>query len=208
MPDDKRERWNKRYGETELVWSAGPNQRFADEVADLTPGTAVDLGAGEGRNAIWLAEQGWQVTAVDFSDVGMDKARRIAEKRGVTVNCVTADVTEVALPPAGFDLVALLYLHTTREERAQWLPMAVSLVSPGGTLIYIGHDRSNIEHGVGGPQVPEVLPVAAEITPLLAGFEVGFAGVIERQVAGEPGHQAPGAGGTALDCLVRARRVI
>ena len=81
--------WDERYAASDLVWSAGPNRTVADEVGGLTAGTALDLGAGEGRNALWLAEQGWAVTAVDFSAVGLDKARAIARRQ---LNLFNADL--------------------------------------------------------------------------------------------------------------------
>jgi SAM-dependent methyltransferase len=103
--------WDKRYADAELVWSADPNQFFAAEVADLPTGRGLDLGTGEGRNAMWLANQGWEVTAVDFSAVAIDKARAIAESRGLSVTWVVADMSDY-IPDAGsFDLVALVYLH-------------------------------------------------------------------------------------------------
>ncbi len=86
--------WNDRYAAADLVWSAEPNQFFADAVRDLTPGRALDLGTGEGRNAMWLAERGWDVTAVDFSDVAIDKARQIAARRDVRVTWVVADLRD------------------------------------------------------------------------------------------------------------------
>src|ERR1022692_4898294 len=77
----KSEEWDKRYAGQELVWTAEPNRFVVAELKDLAPGRALDLGAGEGRNAVWLASAGWQVTAVDFSAVGLDKGRRLAENR-------------------------------------------------------------------------------------------------------------------------------
>ena len=85
---ERRARWDKRYASKDLVWSAGPNETFAREVGSLTPGRAVDVACGEGRNALWLAEQGWQVTAIDFSTVAIKKAQPIAQHRGVEVQSV------------------------------------------------------------------------------------------------------------------------
>jgi SAM-dependent methyltransferase len=200
----KREKWNERYAARELVWSAGPNARFAEEVGNLPPGTALDVACGEGRNALWLAEQGWAVTAVDFSDVAIGKARQIAAKRGLNVHWQVLDVAREPLPDTGFDLVAVLYLHTEAAERSRWLPKVIAATRPGGTFIYIGHDPTNIEHGVGGPQDPTLLPDADELTRLLADFEVLEARVVERPVTHDPGHG--GTDGTALDTVVRAVR--
>lgn len=199
-----RNRWNQRYAEKELVWSAEPNRFLEREVTGLEQGTALDLACGEGRNAIWLAEQGWEVTGVDFSDVGIEKGRAIAKRRNVDLEWVVADATEYE-PRQTFDLVTILYLHTGAEERERWMSHARSAVSPGGLILYIGHDRSNIEHGVGGPQHPELLPTPEDLVNMLSGFEIERAEVIERHVEGEPGHGAQG-DGIALDALVRARK--
>ena len=200
--------WDERYAAKELVWSAKPNELFAREVADLPPGRALDVACGEGRNAIWLAEQGWDVTALDFSEVGIDKARRIAERRDVQVRWLTEDVTRFVPAADGYDLVSVLFLHTASGERGQWLHKVTAAVKPGGTFIYIGHDPSNIEHGAGGPQDPLLLPGATELCEALTDFRIEFAGVVERVVGGETGHGAS-AEGVALDTLVRAvRRVL
>ncbi len=81
----EREEWDERYASHELLWHAEPNRFVVEEVGDLAPGTALDLACGEGRNAVWLAEQGWRATGVDFSAVALAKGRRMAEQRGVTV---------------------------------------------------------------------------------------------------------------------------
>lgn len=202
-----RSTWNERYAARDLVWSAGPNERFAAEAASLEPGKALDVACGEGRNSIWLAEQGWDVTAVDFSDVGIGKGKSIAARRGVSVDWIVDDVTRGPWPQEAFDLVAVLYLHTDPPARRQWLPKALGAVRKGGTFIYIGHDPSNIESGVGGPQNPDVLPDIAEISEYLDGFDIEFAAVTERPVDTDPGHgDAPG--GIALDTVIRARKRI
>ncbi len=200
----RRDRWNQRYTDKELVWSAGPNRLLEQEVRELEPGSALDLACGEGRNAIWLAEQGWQVTAVDFSHVAIEKGGAIAKRRNVDVEWVVADAAEYA-PGGKFDLVAILYLHTAREERDQWMRHARDAVASNGLLLYIGHDLSNIEHGVGGPQHPEVLPTPRDVAQMLPGFEIERAEIVERHVEGEPGHGAEG-DGIALDAFVRARK--
>lgn len=86
--------WNARYSATELVWSAEPNRWVSEVLAGRPAGTAVDLGCGEGSNAIWLAEQGWTVTGADFSDVALDKATALADRRGVTVRWIRGDATD------------------------------------------------------------------------------------------------------------------
>lgn len=201
----KRQMWNDRYADKDLIWSAGPNELFAREVKNLRPGKALDVACGEGRNAVWLAEQGWDVTAIDFSDVAIEKGRQIAARREVNVNWITEDVSSWQLPRREFDLVAVLYLHTTIDEREQWLENVISSIKPSGTFIYIAHDIDNIKTGVGGPQDPTLLPTMAEITSALKGFSIENAGVIERPVARDPGHGKE-LEGIALDSFVRAVR--
>lgn len=123
----------------------------------------------------------------------------------MAVNWIAEDVVEAALPEAAFDLVLVAFFHTDPDTRQRWLPKVVSTVKPGGTFIYIGHDPSNIEHGVGGPQDEQLLPDADAIVEALAGFDIEVAEVVERPVAADPGH-GPDNGGIALDTFVRALR--
>ena len=196
--------WDARYAGQELVWSAEPN-RFVEEVcSSLPPGRALDLAAGEGRNAIWLAGLGWEVTAVDFSGVALEKGRRLAEHQGEkparAVTWTQADVRTWAPPAADFDLVIISYLHLPAGERRQVLAHAVSGLAPGGLLLVVGHDIANLSGGVGGPQDPSVLygpgDVVADLAPLVE-VAVERAATVER----------PTPSGTALDVLVTARRV-
>src|SRR5579863_6530598 len=103
--------WDEKYATTELVWGEGPNRFLVPEVGGLHPGKALDLGCGEGRNAIWLADRGWQVTGVDYSEVGLEKARRLASERGVGVNWLCADLLEYRTVEGAFDLVIVMYIQ-------------------------------------------------------------------------------------------------
>jgi SAM-dependent methyltransferase len=194
-----REDWNRRYRERELVWSAEPNRFLVDEVAHLAPGRALDLGSGEGRNAIWLAERGWRVTAVDFAEAGLAKARRIAADRGVEIELIQADVRDYEPEPDSFDLVLALYLHLPWPDMTAILDRARRAVAPRGTFLLIGHDRSNLEHGVGGPQNPAVLYTADQVTALFLDFDIERSGTLVRPVDTDHGTVE------AIDCIVRAR---
>jgi SAM-dependent methyltransferase len=198
-----REAWNQRYADAELVWSAEANRFLVQEVAALRPGRALDLGAGEGRNAIWLSERGWRVTAVDFSNIGLQKARRLAEARGVEVDWTEADLRSYSPARRAFDLVVLVYIHLPGEERRALVRRAADAVAAGGTLIVIGHDRSNIEEGYGGPQDPAILFSPDDISDDLAGIEglrVVRADRVMRPVMTDDGER------NAIDALVRAER--
>jgi SAM-dependent methyltransferase len=192
--------WDARYRESELVWSAGPNQFVEAEVAHLTPGRAVDLAAGEGRNAIWLAHQGWQVTAVDFSRAGLDKGRTLAGD--LPVEWVCADATTWS-DDGSYDLCVIAYLQLVADERRSAVRHGFAALRPGGTFLLVAHDATNLAEGTGGPQSPEVLMTAEEVLGDLDGerFEVERAERVPREVP-----QPDGGTRTAYDALVRVVR--
>lgn len=193
--------WDDRYRDTELVWSAGPNQFVERFCRDLPVGTAVDIAAGEGRNAIWLAEQGWHATAVDYSPVAIDKARQIAERRGVELATEVADLNTYEPTRAGYDLVVIAYLQLVDEQLSPILRRAAAAVAPGGTFLLVCHDLDNLERGYGGPQHPSVLTTPEQVVATLDdGFGIERAEVANRVVETTEGER------TALDTLVVARR--
>ena len=197
--------WDKRYSESEFVWTVEPNQFVVAQTRGLRPGRALDLAAGEGRNAVWLAEQGWRVTAVDFSDVAVQKGRRLAERRQVQVDWVIADVTRYEPASACYDLVLVSYLQLPKAERRLVISLARRAVAPGGTFLWIAHDLSNLEHGAGGPKSPAVLSAPEDVVADLPGFEIQKAEVVERRVEQDPVPDGVEAA-IALDSLVRAVR--
>jgi SAM-dependent methyltransferase len=195
--------WNERYAGTDLVWSAGPNVFVEAICSPLAPGRALDLAAGEGRNALWLAERGWEVTAVDFSSVGLDKALRAAEARDVRLETEVADLTSYVPTSVGYDLVLIVYLHLGAAELPLIIEGAARAVAPGGRLVVVGHDVENLERGTGGPQMAEVLTT---VPGVLAALEpVGLA-IDRAEVAERPVIAADGSAAIALDTVVVGRR--
>jgi len=174
--------WDARYRSAPLVWSAGPNALFAELTADLPAGRALDLAAGEGRNAIWLAGRGWRVTALDFSTVALDKARQRAASAAVDVTWVAADVTATDLGRAAYDLVSVLYLHLPPADLRDVLARAAAAVAPGGTLLVLGHDRDNLARGTGGPQDRALLYTAEDLAPAAAGLRIVRLAQVDRRV--------------------------
>jgi SAM-dependent methyltransferase len=195
----KRDDWNRRYAETGLLWTATPNRFLVAEVAKLPPGRALDLACGEGRNAVWLVERGWDVVGVDFSDVALAKAEQLAAQRGVTVELVHADVLDYEPEPRAFDLVCVLYLQLPADERRRVLAHAAAAVAAGGTFLLVGHDSTNLEHGHGGPSDARLLFTPEDVAAELPGLELLKAERMLRPVDGAPR--------SAIDALVRARRV-
>ena len=185
--------WDERYAATALVWSAGPNQFVESELASLSPGRALDLACGEGRNARWLAELGWQVTAIDWSRVAVEKGRQVSE----AVDWQVGDALTAPLPTA-LDLVVLAYFQVAADARRTAIRRSFEALAPGGTLFVIAHDSTNLSEGTGGPQDPAVLYTAADVLDDLAeaDLEVVRAERVARVVDA----------GTAWDALVRVVR--
>jgi SAM-dependent methyltransferase len=196
--------WDERYAASEMVWSVEPNQFVARECADLPPGRALDLAAGEGRNAIWLARRGWQVTALDFSRVAVDKGRRLAGD--LAIDWVVADATTWS-PPGRYDLALVAYLQLPADERREVNRTAYDALAPGGTFLLVAHDSTNLTEGTGGPQDAEVLMTAEDVLTDLADRDVVVekAGRVGREVRTEDEHGGE-TSRTAYDCLVRLRR--
>jgi SAM-dependent methyltransferase len=190
--------WDLRYAGAELLWSARPNRFLVAEASALPPGRALDVACGEGRNAVWLAEQGWEVDAVDFSAAALAKAELLAAERGVGARWILADLGDYVPPDGEFDLVIVLYLQLPADERRPVLARAAAAVAAGGTMLVVGHDRANLTDGYGGPTDPDVLFTAEEIAAELSGLTVEKAVRVERPVPVEGGERI------ALDALVRA----
>jgi SAM-dependent methyltransferase len=199
---DRRE-WDERYSGAEFEWTTRPNQFVAAELPDLPPGRALDLAAGEGRNSVWLAERGWLVTAVDFSRVGLEKGRKLAAARGVDearIGWIVADLRDYEPERGAFDLVLIAYLQVGAELRATVLGRAAAALVPGGTLLVVGHDLTNLTEGAGGPSDPEVLYTPEAISAEVSGLRVLRADRVHRAV------ERDGAAAIAIDTLVRAVR--
>jgi SAM-dependent methyltransferase len=197
----KREDWNRRYAAVDPIHSTPVANRFlVAETADLPPGRALDLGCGAGRNAVWLSERGWRVTAVDFSDVALAIARDLAAARGVDVEWIDADVATWTPPALAYDLVCVLYVQLPADERRALLARAADAVRPGGTLLVVGHDLLNLSEGWGGPRQPEVLYTPEAIAGEIGELVVDRADRVRRAV------EDNGVRHDAIDALVRARR--
>lgn len=202
--------WEDFYRDKEQVWSGDPNAVLAHEAASLTPGTALDLGCGEGGDAIWLAGRGWDVTSVDISDTALQRAAARADAVGVSdrITWQRHDLGR-SFPDGTFDLVSAQYLHSPVElPNAQILRAAAGAVSPGGTLLIVGHGafppwaHDHDHHH--GPAVhfpaPEENLADLELPADL--WDVTRCESVERQAKGPDGRS-----GTLLDSILMLRRL-
>jgi SAM-dependent methyltransferase len=197
-----KEKWNKKYSSTPLLFPGEPSPVLIKLTGELPPGRALDLASGEGRNAFHLAREGWEVTAVDFSDVAAEKGKVLADKLGLTITWKIEDLTIYSPEPESFDLVCIFYLHLPWSELSEVVRRASAALVPGGTLLVVGHDRSNLEEGSGGPQNPELLYTAEEITGIIGNLETKHAGTRKHQVDHGPADRNT----VQIDCIVRAVR--
>jgi len=134
------EDWDRRYTEKQWRLDFRPTALVVDLVSTLRPGRVLELGAGEGRQAVWLAQEGWQVTAADFSKVGLERAHQRAQACGVQIDSLVVDVRDVEQIPGGFDLVLIAYMHPQPEDRAAVFAAVAQAVAPGGHLLVLGLD--------------------------------------------------------------------
>jgi SAM-dependent methyltransferase len=165
-----RESYDELYRSTPAVWSGRPNRQLVVEAADLPPGTALDAGSGEGGDALWLAERGWRVTAVDFSAVALERGAARARERGVEdlIEWRHEDLNVWTPPAAGFDLVSAHYLHATWSDRPGMFAGLAAAVAPGGTLLVVGHLMGDDwGHGQHHAHDPGVLYTAEDVAELL-----------------------------------------
>ena len=183
-----------------MVWGTEPNRFLAEFAAGLSPRRVLDLGCGQGRNAVWLAKQGHTVAGVDQSEVGVDQSRRLAAEQGVQVEFALADLAgEWTPPPGACDLVVLSYLQLPPAARRIVHAKAAAALAPGGEVFLIAHHADNLEHGAGGPPYPEVLFDEAGLAEDFAALDIRTNEKRYREVEGEDG-----AVRRAIDILLEA----
>lgn len=195
--------WDRRYDVKRAIWSHQVNPALRTYVAHFAPGRALDLGAGEGRSSIWLAKQGWFVTAIDFSSVPLAKAEAYAAEAGVTdrITLQVADLTKLTPEKSSYDLVCLIFLHLSREDMPGVVGKAVDALRPGGAFVLLGHDETNLTNGFGGPQDPNYLYGPEDILKAAGpALQVSEAKRVERTL------ETPSGPRTAVDCWVSGER--
>ena len=176
MRTDSVEFWNEIWSTMDHTF-ADHDQALVDHVEDLRPGRTLDLGCGSGGNAVWLAEHGWQVTAVDFSEVAIAKAKARAAERGVEVEFVASDVTTYR-PNRLYDLITTFYIQLWPDQRARMLSMAVESLALGGKLLFVSHDKSAPPSGWSQEDL-ESLTTPDEVVAELPSLRIERAEVVE-----------------------------
>ena len=164
--------WDQRYQSSTTIWSGRPNPQLVTEAAGLVPGTALDAGCGEGADAIWLAERGWLVTAVDISAVALERAVARALEAGADIaRRITwqhADLSTWVPAAASYDLVSAQFLHLPRGQREPLQRRLGEAVAPGGILLVVGHHPSDLQTTIPRPPFPELFFTAADVAASLA----------------------------------------
>ena len=179
------EDWNERYAAVGRRFSIHPDTAMVELVTPLPPGRALDLGAGEGRNSLWLARQGWAVTAVDGSSVALERARAAAAAEALSVSPIQADIGDFLRRGDTFDLVVIANIHPSPEERAELLRAAVGVVRPGGHLFLVGHHVDSL--GRVGPLDAARLYTEEALSGALPGLRTLLLERRERTLGGDTG---------------------
>jgi 2-polyprenyl-3-methyl-5-hydroxy-6-metoxy-1,4-benzoquinol methylase len=201
--------FEEMYRATDALWSGRPNTQLVAEAADLPPGTALDVGCGEGADAVWLAARGWQVTAVDFAATALARAAAGAATAGeevaARIEWVRADVTQWTPEPGAFDLVSAQFMHLPTEQRRALFGRLADAVRPGGQLLLVGHDFSDIAAGAHRPPEPDRFFTAEEVA---ASLDPATWEVVVAEARPRPAHQHEGEHIQVRDAVVRARKRI
>jgi SAM-dependent methyltransferase len=194
--------WDERYASAEQVWSGRPNGALVAEVAGLRPGRALDVGCGEGADVVWLAQQGWDVTGLDVSQVALDRAAMHARQAGASVRWVHADLVQAQLPAGAFDLVSAQYpalLRTPGDDAERAL---LAAVAPGGTLLVVHHADIDPEEAKARGFDPADYVGPADVAALLGdGWRVEVDEERPRDITGGAGAHH------THDLVLRARRL-
>jgi len=197
--------WNERYRGQTAIWSGEPNARLVEEASALTPGVALDAGCGEGADAIWLAERGWRVTAVDIASTALDRARAVDVLPAVAerIDWQRGDLVAKPPPAAAFDLVAAHFMQMAPDALATFVGGLAAAVKPAGTLLVVGHHPSDLHTTARRPRGPGVLYSAEDVVALLdpGEWDIAVCAARPRRASDPNGNSI-----TVHDTVLRAQR--
>ena len=196
--------WDGRYRAAPAIWSGKPNQQLVDEVSDLPPGTAIDVGCGEGADVAWLASRGWRVTGVEISQVALDRAETHAREAGLAdrTTWLHLDATEDPLPGT-YNLVSAHFVHLRPGMRADLHRKLAAATAPGGPLLVVAHHPDDLAAGVPRPPFPELFFTADDVAAVLDPAEWT---VDTSEARTRPWTDGEGREWTITDTVLRARR--
>ncbi|MEI7816525.1 MAG: class I SAM-dependent methyltransferase [Desulfuromonadales bacterium] len=180
--------WNERYSEPGFAYGTAPNDFLVSVAAEIPLGKILSLAEGEGRNAVYLASLGCQVTGVDGSDVGLRKAEELAKERGVVISTIHEDLSLFEIKTESWDGIISCYCHLPSAIRIPLYQRVVSGLKPGGVFVLEAFSKEQLAYGTGGPQSIDMLMSLEELQRELAGLEFVHAVQIERNVREGSGH--------------------
>lgn len=188
--------WDERYSAEEYAYGKQPNDFLAEQVAQLSTlngGRVLCLAEGEGRNAVFLAEQGFDVVAVDASAVGMQKAQRLADEKGVQITTIVSDLAAFEIPENSYDAVVSIFCHVPVSLRQSLHRAVVKGLRPGGKLLLEAYTPEQLNFKTGGPPLAELTMQLEDLRHELDGLEFEIAREIERDVVEGLYHTGRGA---------------
>jgi SAM-dependent methyltransferase len=185
--------WNARYNNRDFLFGTHPNEFLKANLDRLANGNTLCLAEGEGRNAVFLAEQGHTVSSVDLSEVGVEKTLRLASEKSVHVTALVGDLAVFDLGEARWDSIVSIFAHTPPAVRKDLHRRVVSALKPGGVFLLEAYTPDQIGRGTGGPPVAELTMTLAELEQELAGLSVEYGSEHKRSVIEGPGHTGVGA---------------
>lgn len=174
--------WDERYGNNEFFYGTAPNDFLRDNAARIPKGRVLCIADGEGRNGVWLAEQGYDVTSVDLSVVGLEKAQKLAASRNVNIITVQADLSEYEIQPESWAGVVAIFSHLPAAVRHHLYPRVVAGLHSGGVLLLELYTPKQIEFGTGGPRDLDLLASLDDLQQDLNGLQFEIAQEIEREI--------------------------
>jgi SAM-dependent methyltransferase len=177
-----RDFWNEKFANTEYVYGTEPNDFLVSAVTKLKRGATLSLAEGEGRNAVWLAQQGFTVSAIEQSEKGVGKTLRLALQRGVIVMAERGELEIFHIQPNSWDLVVSIFAHTPQELRRKLHRQVVAGLKPGGVFVLEAYTPAQIANNTGGPKDASLMPTAELLRSELAGLVFDRIEEVEREV--------------------------
>ncbi|MEJ2179954.1 MAG: class I SAM-dependent methyltransferase [Gammaproteobacteria bacterium] len=185
--------WDERYKSDEYIYGKDPNEFLANAVGKIPKGKVLCVAEGEGRNAVFLAEHGYEVTAVDSSAVGLEKARQLAQERGISIQTIVCDLAHFNIEPQSWDGVVSIFAHVPPQVRKELHEKIVKGLRPGGVLILESYRPDQLKYGTGGPPTAELMMTLEGLEKELKGLNFDYGVELDRDVVEGKFHTGKGA---------------